>query len=54
MFFKPKCLYCGGKNIYLKRTSPIYVYGCKACEKKVKYLKEQGMEKSQIKKLFKM
>ena len=52
--FSPKCPYCKGKNLYLKRTSPFGIYGCKDCEKKVKYLKEQGMSIEKIKKFFKM
>lgn len=48
-----KCPYCKGKNLYLKRTWPTEIYGCKDCEKKVKYLYEQGLSKEQIKTLFK-
>lgn len=47
-----KCPYCGGKNLYVKRTSPIEQYGCRDCEKEMKYLKSCGMTKEQIKKLF--
>lgn len=50
--FGRKCPYCKGKNLYLKRTNPVDVYGCKDCEKKTKYLEEQGLSKEQIKKLF--
>lgn len=53
MFFKPKCPYCKGKNLYLKRTSPMEVYGCKDCEKKAKYLEEQGLTRKQIEKVIK-
>lgn len=49
-----KCPYCKGKNLYLKRTSPMEAYGCRDCENKVKYLEEQGLSKVQIKKLFKI
>lgn len=34
MFWR-KCPYCKGRNLYLKRTSPAEVYGCRDCEKKV-------------------
>lgn len=51
--FRPKCPYCKGKNLYLKRTSPVNVYGCRDCEKKVRYLKELGLTKEQIKKVIK-
>jgi transposase-like protein len=49
-----KCPYCKGKNLYLKRTWPEEKYGCKDCEKKIRYLREQGLSESQIKKLFLM
>ena len=52
--FSPKCPYCKGKNLYLKRTSPLIFMVVKDCEKKVKYLKEQGMSIEKIKKFFKM
>lgn len=50
--FWPKCPYCNGKNLYLKRTWPTEVYGCKDCEKKVDILKKNGMSKSEIKKFL--
>ena len=46
------CPYCKGKNLYLKRTWPQEKYGCRDCEKKIKYLREQGLSDIQIKKLF--
>lgn len=52
--FKRKCPHCRGKNLYLKRTSPMDAWGCKDCEKKVKYLGKQGLSKKQIKKVFGM
>jgi len=51
--FRPKCPYCKGKNLYLKRTSPIEVLGCKDCERKTKYLEEQGLSRKQIEKVIK-
>jgi len=50
--FSRKCDYCGGKNLYLKRTSPMEVLGCRDCEKEVKYLEDCGMSREQIKRLF--
>lgn len=52
MFWR-KCPYCKGKNLYLKRTSPMEVYGCRDCEKKAKYLEEQGLTRKQIEKVIK-
>ena len=46
-----KCPYCKGKNLYLKRTSPMEVYGCRDCEKEKQYLKECGLSDDQIKTL---
>ena len=54
MFFSRKCPYCKGKNLYLKRTSPMEVWGCKDCEKKTKYLEERGLSRKQIMKMMKM
>lgn len=48
-----RCPYCNGKNLYLKQTSPIYKYGCRDCEKKVKYLREFGLNDKQIEKVIK-
>lgn len=48
-----KCPYCKGKNLYIKRTWPTEVYGCKDCEAKIKYLRECGLSENQIKGLFK-
>ena len=53
VMFGPKCPYCKGKNLYLKRTSPMEVYGCRDCEKKVKYMQEQGLSKQQMDKIIK-
>lgn len=52
MIFKAKCPYCGGKNLYLKRTWPEEQYGCRDCEKEVAYMKKCGMDEYQIKNLF--
>ena len=54
LFFSRKCPYCKGKNLYLKRTSPIEVLGCRDCEKKTKHLEKQGLSKEQIIKIMKM
>lgn len=51
--FGQKCPYCKGKNLYLKRTFPIDVYGCRDCEKKAEFLKEKGLSESEIKKILK-
>lgn len=48
-----KCPYCKGKNLYIKRTSPVEQYGCRDCEKEIEYLKSCGMKPEEIKKLFK-
>jgi len=50
--FAPKCPYCKGKNLYLKRTSPVEVYGCKDCEEKAKILQQYGLSKDEIKKIL--
>lgn len=50
--FGSKCPCCKGKNLYLKRTWPNDVYGCKDCESKIAYMKKCGMTEKQIKKLF--
>jgi len=47
-----KCPYCKGKNLYLKRTSPVDVYGCKDCEKKAAILQKHGLSKDEIKKIL--
>lgn len=47
-----KCNYCNGKNLYLRRTSPMEVWGCRDCDKKVIKLKKEGLTDSQIKKVF--
>jgi hypothetical protein len=47
-----KCPYCKGKNLYLKRTWPMEVYGCRDCEKKTAYMRECGMTDRQIKKVL--
>ena len=47
-----KCSYCKGKNLYLKRTSPVEIYGCKDCEKKVAILQRHGLGKDEIKKIL--
>lgn len=52
MFFSRKCPYCKGKNLYLKRTSPIEKWGCKDCEKKIKIMRENGMSDKDIKKII--
>lgn len=52
MFFSPKCPYCKGQNLYLKRTSPREKYGCRDCERKIKTMRENGMSESDIKKII--
>jgi len=52
VFFSRKCPYCKGKNLYLKRTSPIEKYGCRDCEKKIKIMRESGMSESSIRKVM--
>ena len=47
-----KCSYCKGKNLYLKRTSPMVNYGCRDCEKEIKFMRENGMSEQRIKQLF--
>lgn len=48
-----RCPYCHGKNLYLKRTWPTEVHGCRDCEAKIKYLRKCGMTDEKIKPLFK-
>ena len=49
------CPYCKrSKYLYLKRTSPFVQYGCRACEKEIKLLKQQGLSMEKINTLFKM
>lgn len=48
-----KCPYCKGRNLYVKRTWPMIVYGCKDCEEKVEYLRECGLTDEQIEKVIK-
>lgn len=48
-----KCPYCKGRNLYVKRTWPMIVYGCKDCEEKVEYLRECGLSDEQIEKVIK-
>lgn len=50
--FSTKCPYCNGKNLYLKRTYPFDKYGCRDCEKEIRYLENCGMSQVQIKRLF--
>jgi glutaredoxin len=52
IFGGPKCPYCKGKNLYLKRTSPMEAYGCRDCEEKAEYLLKCGLTKKQIMTLF--
>ena len=47
-----KCPYCKGKNIYLKRTWPEEVYGCRDCDKKVKLLRDKGLTESEIRQII--
>lgn len=47
-----KCPYCKGKNLYLKRTSPIEKYGCRDCEKRIKSLREYGLSDKEIKRVI--
>lgn len=48
-----KCPYCNSKKLYLKRTFPFEKYGCRACEKKVQFLRECGLNEKQIEKILK-
>jgi DNA-directed RNA polymerase subunit RPC12/RpoP len=50
--FGPKCPYCKGKNLYLKRTWPTEVYGCKDCEVKAALLQKKGLSKKEIEKIL--
>ena len=47
-----KCPYCKGKNLYLRRTSPMEQYGCRDCDKKVKLLREKGLTDKEIRKII--
>ena len=46
-----RCPYCKGRKLYLKRTFPVERYGCRDCEKKIKYLRKCGLNNEQIKRL---
>ena len=48
-----KCPYCRGKNLYIKRTSPVVKYGCRDFENKVKYMRQCVMNDKQIEKVIK-
>ena len=48
-----KCPHCKGKNLYLKRTFPVEIYGCRDCEKSANYLRKCGLTDKQIKKALK-
>lgn len=48
-----KCPYCGGTNLYLQRTSPIQVIGCKDCQEKARLLKNKGLSRKEIEKFIK-
>lgn len=52
-WFSPKCPYCGSKDLYIARTSPIEKYGCRECDRKVKIMQENGMERKQILRVIK-
>jgi uncharacterized protein YlaI len=47
-----KCSYCKGKNLYLKRTSPMDQYGCRDCEKKIALLRKEGVSEKTIRLMF--
>lgn len=49
-----KCPYCKGKNLYLKRTWPIRGYGCRDCERKVKSLRDAGVDEKVVREFFKV
>jgi len=53
LFKKPACPYCKGSNLYLKRTSPMEVLGCRDCEKKTKLLEKKGLSRREIEKIIK-
>ena len=50
--YNKKCPYCRGKNLYIRRTSPMLVLGCKDCEAKAKLMEKSGMQKSDILKVL--
>ena len=52
MFFSPKCPYCGGKNLYLKRDNLIEQYGCRDCEQEIKYMRNHDIPEDVIRSLF--
>ena len=52
MFFSNKCPYCKGKDLYLKRTSPVEKYGCRDCDKRVKVMRRNGMSDKEIMKVI--
>ncbi len=47
-----KCPHCRSKELYLKRTSPMDVWGCRNCERKIKILRERGFTDKEIKALI--
>lgn len=50
--FSKKCPYCKGTNLYIRRTSPMLVLGCKDCDRKVKLLKSKGLSDTEIKEII--
>ncbi len=52
MLFSKKCPYCKGKNLYLKRTSPIEKLGCRDCDKRIEVMRDSGMSDSDIKRVI--
>lgn len=51
--FSPKCPYCRGKNLYLQRTSPVEVIGCRDCQEKTSMLEKKGLSRAEITKIIK-
>lgn len=43
-----KCPYCQCGNLYLKRTSPTEMWGCRECESKAALMLKHGMSKKEI------
>lgn len=48
----PKCPYCRGDNLYLKRTWPTEAYGCRDCERRIAMMRKEGLTDKQIKRII--
>ena len=50
--FIKRCPYCNGTNLYLRRTFPETVMGCKDCDNRIDKLKEKGFSQKEAEKFI--